>query len=299
MELEEIVFSLVEKVERRWFGKYRGLVVDNQDPAKLGRLRVKVPSVLGNDVVTGWALPCVPYGGADNQGFLFIPEVNAGVWVEFEGGDLEFPVWVGTFWSKPSDVEIPKPNKPDGSEESSVQDPPTSKIIKTLKGHTLQFEDADGSEMILVVDGVNGHVVTLNADGIKVTDGKNSHTVVLDVSGIAVSDGKNSHTAVMDSSGITVTDGKNNGNKVTMGASGVTVEDKNGNKIVMGAAGIKIGSDASVESLVLGTTLSVNVASFLISLATHTHVGNLGAPTSPPVAPMQLQVPLSSKHKTE
>jgi uncharacterized protein involved in type VI secretion and phage assembly len=162
---------LVEKVERRFYGKYRGFVVDNQDPAKLGRLKLKVPSVLGSDVVTGWAMPCAPYGGDANQGFLFIPEVGAGVWVEFEEGDLEFPIWVGTFWSAPGgDSELPKPNKADGTEESNVQDPPTRKIIKTLKGHTLQFEDADGSEMIALVDGVNKHVITLDANGIKITD---------------------------------------------------------------------------------------------------------------------------------
>src|SRR2546427_5608087 len=146
MNLERIVANLVEKIERRFYGKYRGTVVDNQDPAKLGRLKLKVPSVLGKDVVSGWALPCAPYGGVADQGVLFIPDVGAGVWAEFEEGDLEFPIWAGTFWCQPNgDSELPKPNKAaDGSEESSVQDPPTSKIIKTAKGHTLQFEDADG-----------------------------------------------------------------------------------------------------------------------------------------------------------
>ena len=110
MELERIVADLIEKIERRFYGKYRGFVVDNQDPAKLGRLKVKVPSVLGNDVATGWAMPCAPYGGAADQGFLFIPEVGAGVWTEFEEGDLEFPIWTGTFWSQPdSGSELPKP----------------------------------------------------------------------------------------------------------------------------------------------------------------------------------------------
>ena len=79
---------------------------------KLGRLKLKVPSVLGGDVVTGWATPCAPYGGAADQGFLFIPDVGAGVWTEFEEGDLEFPIWAGTFWSQPnSESELPKPNK--------------------------------------------------------------------------------------------------------------------------------------------------------------------------------------------
>jgi uncharacterized protein involved in type VI secretion and phage assembly len=279
---ERIVADLVRRAESRFYGKHRGLVVDNADPEQLGRLKVRVPSVLGGDIVTGWAMPCVPYGGDANQGFLFIPEVGAGVWVEFEEGDLEFPIWVGTFWSKPgNDSELPKPNDPDGTEAGSVQDPPTRKILKTLKGHTLQFEDADGSEMVTLVEAVDGHVVTLDANGIKVTDGKSGHEITL------------------DAAGITITDGVNGGNEVIMEAAGVTVADKNGNKVILGASGIQVGSSSAVESLVHGTTLAANVASFLISLSTHTHVGNLGAPTSPPMAPMQLPVPLSAKHKVE
>ncbi len=178
MSLEKIVANLVQKVERRFYGKYRGFVVDNADSEQLGRLKLRVPSVLGGDVVTGWAMPCVPYGGDVNQGFLFIPEVDAGVWVEFEEGDLEFPIWVGTFWSKPGgESELPKPNDADGTEQGSVQDPPTRKIIKTQKGHTIQFEDKDGEEMIVIVQNIDEskpNVITMNKDGIKITDSTGS-----------------------------------------------------------------------------------------------------------------------------
>ncbi|HEV2708098.1 MAG TPA: phage baseplate assembly protein V [Pyrinomonadaceae bacterium] len=285
---DELLTRLVERVESRFYGKYRAFVVDNADPEKRGRLRVKVPSVLGDEVVSGWALPCAPYGGAPDEGFFFIPPTGAGVWVEFEAGNLEYPVWVGAFWSKPGgEPETPKINAADGSKQDT-QHPPTRKILKTQKGHTLQFEDADDDEMILLVEAKNGHVVSLNKDGIKTTDGANGHEVFL------------------DSSGVTVTDGVNGGNKITLSSGGVTVEDKNGNKITMGAGSveivstsIKLGGAAAIEPMVLGLQFQMAVQQFLTMLATHTHVGNLGAPTSPPVTPMLLNVPLSAKHKVE
>lgn len=166
-----MVAALVERAERRFFGKYRGRVVDNEDPLRLGRLRVSVPSVLGPDVVTGWATPCAPYGGTAGQGLLLVPDREAGVWVEFEEGDPEFPIWCGTFWSKPSaGSELPRPNKADGAEDDEPQAVPTRKTFKTRKGHTLQFEDADGAEVVLLREGVKGHRIVLYADGITVTD---------------------------------------------------------------------------------------------------------------------------------
>jgi len=279
--LERIVADLVDRVERRFYGKYRGVVVDNQDPSRLGRLRVRVPSVLGPDVVTGWATACVPSGGAPGEGFLFIPPRDAGVWVEFEEGDLEFPIWVGTFWSKPAaGSELPKPNGADGAEAGDVQDPPTCRILKTGKGHTLQFEEGGQDAAVTVVDGVNKHVIRLDAKGVSVMDGVHGHRVVLDDSGVAITTGKNADNAVR------------------MTSSGVTIKDGNGNTVELGSGGIKIGGGAT-QPLVLGQSLDQAVQTFVLTLNTHTHVGNLGAPTSPPVAPMSLSVPLSTKHKVE
>ena len=185
MDMEKVVANLVQKVERRFYGKYRSFVVDNDDPERLGRLRLRVPSVLGPNVVTGWALPCVPYGGHDNQGFLCIPERDAGVWVEFEEGDLEFPIWVGTFWSKPGgDSEVPRPNNADGSEHASVQRPPTRKIIKTQKGHTIQFEDADGEDRIIICDGEKENRIVFSTSGISIES--NDNTITMADQGIKV-----------------------------------------------------------------------------------------------------------------
>lgn len=86
-----------EELEGRHFGKYRGLVTDNADPLKQGRIQVRVPAVLGRQTL--WALPCTPYAGAD-VGFLALPPVDASVWVEFEGGDRGHPIWAGCFWAE-------------------------------------------------------------------------------------------------------------------------------------------------------------------------------------------------------
>jgi uncharacterized protein involved in type VI secretion and phage assembly len=270
--MEELLARLLEKVENRYYGKYRAFVVDNADPENRGRLRLRIPSVLGNDIVSGWALPCAPYGGAANQGFFFIPEADAGVWVEFEEGNLDYPIWVGTFWSKPGgESEVPKPNDPDGTEQGSVQDPPTRKTIKTLKGHTIQLEDKDGEEMVIILEAENNNVITLDKDGIKIQD-KNSNKITLDSSGIKTED--------------------KNGNAITMDSSSVTIK----------SAQIKIGESASAEKLILGTTLSNLLTSWYTTIATHTHVGNLGAPTSPPTPPLMppvLTSALSTKHVVE
>jgi uncharacterized protein involved in type VI secretion and phage assembly len=173
VELEKVVADLMQKVERRFYGKYRGFVVNNLDPKRLGRLTLRIPSVLGDEVRTGWAMPCVPYGGQNNQGFLCIPEPGAGVWVEFEEGDLEFPIWVGTFWGEAGGVsEIPALNAADGTERKNEQNQPTRKIIKTQKGHTIQFEDADGEEMVTIIQRINKNlynVITLKNEGITIS----------------------------------------------------------------------------------------------------------------------------------
>lgn len=80
-----------------FFGKYRGSVENNVDPMQLGRVQVSVPAVLGQGTLS-WAMPCVPYAGS-GVGFFAIPPVGAHVWVEFEGGDPDYPIWAGCYWA--------------------------------------------------------------------------------------------------------------------------------------------------------------------------------------------------------
>jgi hypothetical protein len=80
----------------QFFGKYRGKVENNVDPMQLGRVQVSVPAVLGDGNLS-WAMPCVPYAGP-GVGFFVIPPTGANIWVEFEAGDPDYPIWAGCFW---------------------------------------------------------------------------------------------------------------------------------------------------------------------------------------------------------
>jgi uncharacterized protein involved in type VI secretion and phage assembly len=118
-----------------YFGKYRGLVKDNDDPDKRGRLLVVVPQVL--DTVEVWAMPCVPYAG-DKVGFYMIPKVGTGVWVEFEAGDPSYPIWSGCFWGK--------------GQVDAADAKPEIKFIRTDK-FKLRIDDTVGEVSIETKDG--------------------------------------------------------------------------------------------------------------------------------------------------
>jgi hypothetical protein len=93
-----------ELLRKRFFGKYRGKVVDNNDPMRLGRVKVSVDGIVDSGGL--WAWPCVPYAGP-SVGFYCLPPSDALVWVEFEGGDPSFPIWTGCMWATgelPSEV---------------------------------------------------------------------------------------------------------------------------------------------------------------------------------------------------
>jgi hypothetical protein len=93
----------------QFFGKYRGKVENNIDPLLLGRVQISVPAVLGDGKLS-WALPCAPYAGP-GVGLFAIPPVGANIWVEFEGGDPDYPIWSGCFWGvgeAPAQPAIPQ-----------------------------------------------------------------------------------------------------------------------------------------------------------------------------------------------
>jgi uncharacterized protein involved in type VI secretion and phage assembly len=121
--------QVVDWVRSRYFGKYRGVVTDNQDPTNRGRIKVRVPAVLGDEQV--WAMPCVPYAG-DNIGLYAIPKTGSGVWCEFEGGDPSYCIWTGCFWA---DDQRP-------TNENGTQATPPLKIVRTEQGLMVSMDDS-------------------------------------------------------------------------------------------------------------------------------------------------------------
>jgi hypothetical protein len=90
-----------------FLGKFRGTVLQNVDPERRGRLQLLVPDVLGV-IPSSWAEPCVPLAGPTGppMGVYMVPPIGAGVWVEFEHGDPDFPIWVGCRWGLQSDIPL-------------------------------------------------------------------------------------------------------------------------------------------------------------------------------------------------
>jgi Type VI secretion system/phage-baseplate injector OB domain len=118
----------------KFYGKYRGTVVNNVDPMMIGRVQVQCAEVLGLGI-SSWAMPCVPVAGK-HSGSFFMPELGAGVWVEFEHGDADYPIWTGCFWGLPA--ELP--------EMGLASPPPTPNIVlQTIGQNSLTVMGAPGA----------------------------------------------------------------------------------------------------------------------------------------------------------
>ena len=140
-----------------FYGKYRGLVTDIQDPLMLGRIKAQVPDVMGSDD-SGGAMPCAPFGGSQ-AGFFALPVVGAGVWIEFEHGDPDYPIWAGSWWGAASDLP------------AVLLSPPYKKVIlQTPGGNTVIIDDSPGVGGITLQTS-GGQKIVLNPQGIVIDNG--------------------------------------------------------------------------------------------------------------------------------
>jgi uncharacterized protein involved in type VI secretion and phage assembly len=162
---DSALLDLLERVRHRYYGKYRGSCLEVEESTL--RIKAKVPAVLGEQA-TGWCMPCVPYAG-NGVGFAFLPEVGSGVWIEFEGGDVSYPIWVGCYWrsgEQPSDAK------------------PAVKTIVTMGKHKILLDD-DGST--ITVSDEQKNKITLDSSGITLE--RSGKKIVVSQSKVDVNDG--------------------------------------------------------------------------------------------------------------
>ncbi|MGH6689627.1 MAG: phage baseplate assembly protein V [Gammaproteobacteria bacterium] len=149
--MEQVIERLVERVGSSYFGKYRGTVTDVDDPENLCRIRATVPAVLGGHTC-GWALPAAPFAG-DGHGVVMLPKVGSGVWIEFEAGRLDNPIWSGAWWAS---GQRPDPQGP------------KVRVIVSENGHKVILDDE--SDEVTIVHG-SGPEMKLTGSEIVITVG--------------------------------------------------------------------------------------------------------------------------------
>ncbi len=167
---------------KKFFGKYRGTVVNNVDPLQIGRIQAIVPDV-SNVMLSSWAMPCVPVAGM-NMGMFAVPVIGAGVWVEFEQGNPDFPIWVGCYWGSAAEVPMLSHMVPPAVPGITLQTTLKNGIvISDVPGPTggIQLQTATGA-MISVTDiGIvisNGKGAVINLTGPTVDINLGALTVV-------------------------------------------------------------------------------------------------------------------------
>ncbi|MEQ1955833.1 phage baseplate assembly protein V [Mesorhizobium yinganensis] len=183
--IEDLVQRLIDRLDHHYLGKYRGYVSAVEDPEGRGRIRAVVPRLLGEREQTGWAEPASPYAGPD-QGFFTVPDLGAGVWIEFEEGDLSKPIWAGCWWGAPTKEEVEHADSAtrrltpmtEAAEQSGARVPetpqhytpresptPKVRVFKSATGHHIVLDDREGSERIEIHDS-RGNRLILSEEGL-------------------------------------------------------------------------------------------------------------------------------------
>lgn len=147
--------------ETKFYGKYRGTVVNNVDPEQRGRIQVMVPDVSGF-ALTSWALPSLPFGGMQ-MGFFALPLIGAGVWVEFEQGDIDYPIWVGTYWG--SAAEVP-------ALAHLIPPAVPGVVIQTVLQNSILISDVPGPTGGIMLKSTTGAMILINTLGITISNGQ-------------------------------------------------------------------------------------------------------------------------------
>jgi uncharacterized protein involved in type VI secretion and phage assembly len=156
--LEELPESGVRK---KFYGKYRGTVINNVDPMQIGRIQAIVPDVSGV-IPTSWAMPCLP-GAGINTGVFTVPQIGSGVWIEFEQGDPDQPIWVGGYWGTAAEVPVLAHAVPLAVNGFTIQ--------TTLK-NGIVVSDVPGPTGGILVQTTTGAMISVSDVGIVISNGK-------------------------------------------------------------------------------------------------------------------------------
>ncbi|MCZ4513030.1 phage baseplate assembly protein V [Streptomyces sp. ActVer] len=147
----------------RYPGKFRGRVIDNNDPLHIGRITVEVPDVLGDEPST-WALPCLPFTGPEAGQFV-VPPPGAGVWVEFEQGDPSFPVWTGCWYGDQS--ELP----PDARRLVQPASQAKPVVVQTPGAHKIVMSDPPGADQGILLQAKGGAYIRITDEAVVIATG--------------------------------------------------------------------------------------------------------------------------------
>lgn len=152
---------MAEQGENRYYGIYRGTVLNNIDPMQRARLMVQVPDVTSL-LPSTWAMPCVPFAGIQ-AGMFVMPSIGAGVWVQFEQGNPDYPVWIGGWWG--SAAEVPA---------LALAGLPASPniVLQTLGQNTLMISDLPGPTGGILLKTLTGAMISISDIGITISNGK-------------------------------------------------------------------------------------------------------------------------------
>ncbi|MGF6789698.1 phage baseplate assembly protein V [Paraburkholderia sp. 35.1] len=153
---------------QQFFGKYRGTVLNNVDPMQIGRIQVIVPDV-STVVPTSWAMPCMPVAGIQ-MGVASVPPVGSGVWVEFEQGDPDYPIWVGCFWGGADEVPVLVHAAP--PEVATI-------VLQTTLQNGIVVSDLPGPTGGIMLKSTTGATLIVNDTGIYIQNGKGASLTLI------------------------------------------------------------------------------------------------------------------------
>jgi len=250
----------------RFYGKYSGVVAASSQPDARARIKVTVASVFGEAAIV-WARPCLPYG------HFFLPPPGTQVWVEFEAGDPDFPIWSGVWY-------------PEGSAPAEAQDTPqTERVIHTPFGHTMHLSDKDGEEKITLRHGANAFLA-LAKDGSALLSNNKGANLFLDADGKAAT--------LQNAAGHLITMGEDS--ILIAGKDGAAVEIKGDTvtvlapKVNLSGTSVALGAGA-MEPTIMGTQFKL----LWTLLMSHVHPTAMGpSGPSPMITPLIDGVHLSS-----